>query len=294
MGAQSRIWWLGFALVAMALCLFLLPIASLSTYNFINDESSRLYLRVMEDGWVETVSWFTGHLFVRPTFFVIYAGLAELNLALGLTPLDWQKISVGFSYFLIVGSFYALLRMVMPAVPATVSLALAAALIFSVLITTLADTPPVGSILLLSWVVVLYFPAVAAYCLVLCALLFLYQNPQRRRAHLLMFFSFLAYAGAHDVNLLGGLVIVGLVWLASLEGAAGGQSVLSAFPHTRRREVSRGTLTSAVFLPILMTVGMIFLHLNVVSFGYRVDYTDKVSPVESFSTAFADLAGTLP
>jgi len=295
--APDRIWSALFWVSAGALLFLFVPIGLLSTQNFINADDVGLFNLVRERGWVATTQWFVEYSMVRPTFIGIYSALADLSLAMGFSTRAWLKMSVAVDYAMMLIAAAWLIRVLMPRIPVALAATGALMLVLGTLVSTQNVTPPLSN-LLLGWVVANYSPAFAFYCATL-AVLVLVLGPARKRARLFLplVIVFLLYIGAHEVNVVGGFVVLLIVALLSVPvhrmPSAGSRLERLLAWRIRFALADRFVVGAAVFLSLF--VGwFVYLHLFTSSFDNRASYTNQVSPIDAAGRAVGDIVTTLP
>ncbi|MEP4379698.1 MAG: hypothetical protein ABJ215_00620 [Alphaproteobacteria bacterium] len=296
---SERFWNVVFAIAAVLLLALLVPIALLSTFNFVNGDDVGLLNLVLDRGWIETTKWFATYSMVRPVFIGLYSGLADLTFSLGLTPLDWIRIVVFVDYLLPIAAATWLVRVVLPRMPFALALAFAVAMILTTLLASLTLSAPVFSNVLLAWVVSNYLPGFAFYCALLASFfLFVSKLELRKWISILLLLAFVLYAGTHEVNVVGGLVFVGAAGLVSLRWARrsspiDGGSRVSRMIRVRPEMHSRLVYLTGIVM-VLIAGAFVYLHLTVHAFDNRAGYTTKATPVEAMARAAADLVNLVP
>ena len=289
----DRFWYVVFGIVALLLFVAFLPIAILSTYNFINADDVGLYLLARDRGWLATTAWFVEYSMVRPTFIGLYSGLAELTYRLGISPLGWQRLSVAVDYILMISALTWLVKVLIPRIPVTLSLALALLAITGTFVSSQSGGWPVASNLLLVWVVANYAPAFAFYCATLAAFAQLVSARSRQGLWAVLFvILFALYAGAHEVNVVGGVVLLTMAFASQVPVVRVEGARLLRW-RWRIGGVHRFVLW-AVVVSLAIALLLTYLHLNLPSFDNRASYTNKVPFAVAAEKALVDLVSTVP
>mgnify|MGYP003671931340 CR=1 FL=1 len=296
---SGRVWKVAYWMLGIILVAHLVPIAALSTYNFINYEDSLLVSQVLEKGWLSAAIWVTTNLWVRPSFFLFYTLIIDISFWFDLSLMSMQKLAIAVDYVIAIAGLAWLVRVIMPRVPVALALALSAMALLATLVSSASAANVFADNLLLAWVVTNYLPAMGAYCGALASFVLLVSRASGKLPYFLSFVFFFAwYAGAHDVNPVSGLVLIGLLAVTRIQMCRSPDATrgvgLPALNVRMVLEKNSNLVFWALGAATLVVAMLAWLHVSQPAFEVRKRTSKVMEPLESMLAGASRMADTLP